>query len=51
MAIGFDDPRVEVNICDGSKFIKKFDSEYDAIIIDSSDPIGPAEVLYKKVIL
>jgi hypothetical protein len=50
MAVGFEDPRVKLHICDGIKFVQ--DSEegsYDAIIVDSSDPVGPAEVLFEKV--
>lgn len=50
MAIGFDDPRVSVDITDGIKFVKDAAEEtYDAIIVDSSDPVGPAEVLFQKV--
>ena len=49
MAIGFDDPRVSVDITDGIKFVKEAAEEtYDAIIVDSSDPVGPAEVLFQK---
>ena len=50
MAIGFDDPRVSVDITDGIKFVKEAaEGTYDAIIVDSSDPVGPAEVLFQKV--
>ena len=50
MAIGFDDPRVTVDITDGIKFVKEAaEGTYDAIIVDSSDPVGPAEVLFQKV--
>ncbi|MBI9092151.1 MAG: spermidine synthase [Desulfobacterium sp.] len=48
MACGFDDPRVTVNIADGSKFIKEHKNTYDVIIVDSSDPIGPGEALFEK---
>ncbi|KAK9840073.1 hypothetical protein WJX74_002937 [Apatococcus lobatus] len=49
MAIGFDDPRVSVEITDGIKFVKEAaEGMYDAIIVDSSDPVGPAEVLFQK---
>ena len=48
MAVGFDDPRVEVNICDGIKYVGDAEEgTYDAIIVDSSDPIGPASVLFE----
>lgn len=50
MAAGFKDARVQVHVCDGIKFVQ--DSEagtYDIIIVDSSDPQGPAQVLFEKV--
>jgi spermidine synthase len=50
MAVGFSDPRVKVHITDGIKFVKDApEGHYDIIIVDSSDPVGPAEVLYEKV--
>ena len=49
MSIGFEDPRVHVHVGDGCAFVKNApDATYDAIIVDSSDPVGPATVLYKK---
>lgn len=50
MAVGFTDPRVTVHICDGIKFVQDTPANtYDVIIVDSSDPVGPAEVLFEKV--
>jgi len=50
MAVGFNDPRCKVHICDGIEFVRNApESSYDAIIVDSSDPVGPAEVLFEKV--
>jgi spermidine synthase len=50
MALGFDDPRVSVHITDGIKWVQEAEEgTYDAIIVDSSDPVGPAEVLFEKV--
>ena len=46
MAKGFDDPRVKVNIMDGAKFMKENQSAFD-VITDSSDPVGPACVLFE----
>jgi len=40
------DERVNVLFEDGAKFVKNKKGEYDVIIVDSSDPIGPAEVLF-----
>mmetsp|Transcript_16778 Transcript_16778/g.36214 ORF Transcript_16778/g.36214 Transcript_16778/m.36214 type:complete len:227 (-) Transcript_16778:212-892(-) len=47
MAKGFDDPRVKVNIMDGAKFMEENQSAFDVIITDSSDPVGPACVLFE----
>lgn len=47
-ACGFDDPRVQVIYEDGLKFIRKKKNEYDLIIVDSTDPSGPGEVLFTR---
>jgi len=44
----FDDPRLTVHYQDGLKFIRKFENEYDIIIVDSTDPFGPGEGLFTK---
>ncbi len=41
-----DDPRVEVTIADGVKFVATTTERYDVVIIDSTDPIGPAKPLF-----
>jgi spermidine synthase len=38
----FDDPRVTVEVGDGAKFVAATDRRYDLIIVDSTDPMGPA---------
>jgi len=48
LANSFNDPKVKVYCEDGNKFIKNHKDEYDIIIVDSSDPIGPAEVLFRR---
>lgn len=49
MAVGFSDPRVSVHVCDGIKFVQDAEENtYDVIIVDSSDPVGPAEVLFQE---
>ena len=49
MAVGFDDPRVNLRITDGLAFLREQpENTYDAIIVDSSDPVGPAEVLFQR---
>lgn len=42
----FDDARVAVTIGDGAAFVAKTGERFDLIIVDSSDPIGPAEILF-----
>lgn len=42
----FDDPRLEVVIADGVAFLAEDGPRYDVILVDSTDPEGPAEVLY-----
>ncbi|PHQ70174.1 MAG: spermidine synthase [Sneathiella sp.] len=41
-----DDPRLDLVIADGCRFVKETDQHWDVIIIDSTDPHGPGEVLY-----
>ncbi|KAM5566743.1 spermidine synthase [Rosa sericea] len=49
VAIGYEDPRVTLNVGDGVAFLKAVPAgTYDAIIVDSSDPIGPAQELFEK---
>ncbi len=48
LADSFNDPKVKIYCEDGNKFIKAHKGEYDIIIVDSSDPIGPAEVLFRR---
>ena len=42
----FDDPRLDLVIADGARFIRETDGGYDVVIVDSTDPIGPGEVLF-----
>lgn len=48
IAAGLDDPKVEVKVEDGIKHIKETKNHYDIIIVDSTDPIGPAVGLFAK---
>ena len=47
MACGFEDSRVKVHIMDGAKFMEDNQATFDVIITDSSDPVGPASVLFE----
>ncbi len=42
----FEDPRAEVVVADGAEFVAETTERFDLIIVDSSDPIGPAEILF-----
>lgn len=44
----FDDPRVNIVIADGKDFVANCQQQFDVIIADSTDPIGPAEVLFSQ---
>ncbi len=47
-ACGFDNPKAKIHIEDGLKFIRHIQNKYDLIIVDSTDPSGPGEVLFTK---
>lgn len=44
----FDDPRSEIVIADGLKYVAETSRAFDAIIVDSSEPIGPSAVLHTR---
>ena len=48
IACAFDDPRLNLYLEDGIKFVANSKEKYDVVIIDSSDPVGPAVQLYSK---
>lgn len=43
-----DDPRVDVKVGDGFMHIAEADNEYDVIMVDSTEPVGPAVNLFSK---
>jgi spermidine synthase len=43
-----DDPRVDVQVDDGFMHIAKSENEYDVIMVDSTEPVGPAVNLFTK---
>ncbi len=47
MSSCYKDKRITVHIGDGFKFLPDHKNSYDVIITDSSDPVGPAEALFK----
>ncbi|MEQ1712418.1 MAG: polyamine aminopropyltransferase [Hyphomicrobium sp.] len=43
-----DDPRADVVIADGLKYVADTKEKFDCIIVDSSEPIGPSAVLHTR---
>ena len=43
-----ENPRVEVIVQDGIQYVKQHKRTFDVILIDSTDPVGPAVGLYQK---
>lgn len=41
-------PKVEVKVCDGIKHIKESKNTYDVILVDSTEPVGPAVGLFSQ---
>ncbi|MDK2821398.1 MAG: spermidine synthase [Clostridia bacterium] len=46
IAVALDDARVEVRYEDGIEHVRLMEDTYDVIIVDSTDPIGPAVGLF-----
>lgn len=44
----FDHPAAEIVIADGLKYVAETERRFDVIIVDSTDPIGPGEVLFTE---
>jgi len=48
IASAFGHPKLHVHIQDGIDYVKQLrDETYDIVIVDSTDPVGPAEGLFK----
>jgi len=48
ISCGLSDPRVEIRVEDAIEFIKNKKNEYDIVLIDSTDPMGPGEGLFTE---
>jgi len=44
----FENPLLDLKIEDGALYVAQTQEKFDAIIVDSTDPIGPGEVLFSK---
>jgi spermidine synthase len=47
-ARAFKDTRTKLIIDDGARFVRETDERFDVIVVDSTDPIGPGEVLFTE---
>lgn len=46
LACAFDDPKAEVVVDDGIAYVAKHKGEFDVIMVDSTEPVGPAVELF-----
>lgn len=44
----FESKNLKIFIQDGVKFVRESKNKYDVVIVDSSDPVGPAKKLYRR---
>jgi len=42
------EPRAELRVESGSEYVKGMEAAFDAIVVDSTDPVGPAAVLFSE---
>jgi len=48
IASAYDNPKVELVIGDAIDYLQNVSGQYDVAVIDGSDPVGPAEGLFKR---
>lgn len=48
LACGFDNPKGELIIDDGIRYIKEHADEFDVVLVDSTEPVGPAVALFSS---
>ena len=48
LANALDHPRVDLHNQDGALFVKDTKEKFDVVLVDSTDPLGPAKVLFNK---
>ncbi|WP_349370641.1 polyamine aminopropyltransferase [Salinarimonas sp.] len=47
-ADAFDHPRAEIVVGDGLAYVRDTDRRFDVIVVDSTDPVGPAAALFTE---
>lgn len=48
IASGLADPRVDIQVTDGIQYVKDHKGEFDVVLVDSTDPVGPAVGLFAR---
>jgi spermidine synthase len=48
IASGLKDPRVDIQIVDGIQYVEENKNCFDVILVDSTEPVGPAVGLFEK---
>lgn len=48
IASGLSDPRVEIAVTDGIAYVRDHPGQFDVILIDSTEPVGPAVGLFAR---
>ncbi len=48
IACSFTDSRLQLNIQDGVQFVKETNQKFDVVLVDSTDPLGPAKPLFSE---
>jgi spermidine synthase len=48
ISCALDNPKLEILYADGVDYVRKCNEKFDVILLDTSDPVGPAEVLYRR---
>ncbi|GKU89122.1 hypothetical protein SLEP1_g3308 [Rubroshorea leprosula] len=49
LSLGLEDPHVQLHVGDAVEFLRQVpEGKYDTVIVNSSDPVGPAQELVEK---
>lgn len=48
IAVQLENPKLHIHLMDGAQFLREHKNTFDVVIVDSSDPIGPAESLFQR---
>ena len=47
-ACSFESPRLKLKVQDGVEFVKESNQKFDVVLVDSTDPFGPAKDLFSE---